>query len=132
MSDSGSLGLTDLRTAKLTAQTDAGSVQVSGKALTATLRTDSGSITAEGLHTSDLTMRTESGGLRATCTRAPARVTATSDSGGVELALPGDRKYAVETRNDSGSKDVLVDQDSTSPYRVKVSTDSGSIRITKA
>jgi hypothetical protein len=130
--DSGTIDLVDLRSPRLTARTDSGTIRVAGQALTTSLQTDSGTITAENLKVSSLTARSDSGSIRATCTEPPDQVTAVTDSGAVQLALPGDRKYAVDTHTDAGAETIDVDRDSTSPLQVKVTTDSGGIRIAKA
>ncbi|MBC6458051.1 DUF4097 family beta strand repeat-containing protein [Actinomadura sp. HBU206391] len=130
--DSGTIDLVDLRSPKLTARSDSGRIRVAGQALTTSLQTDSGAITAERLKVSDLTVRTDSGPIRASCTEPPANVNAVTDSGAVQLTLPGDREYAVSARTDSGAETIDVNRDSTSPLQVKVITDSGPIKIVKA
>ncbi|GAA2110878.1 hypothetical protein GCM10009780_66260 [Actinomadura alba] len=130
--DSGTINLVDLRSPKVVATSDSGTIQVAGKAETSTLRTNSGTITAENLTVSSLTASTDSGRIRATCTAPPSNVMATSDSGAVELVLPGDRAYAVVTNTDAGPETIDVNRDPASQFRVRVSTDSGAIKILEA
>ena len=133
-SDSGSIELADLRTDRLIAQSDSGRLLVGGRADVASLHTDSGSIIADALRVSySLTAHSDSGRIRATCTQVPpSRVTARTDSGDIDLTLPGGRAYAVNSNTDSGAEKIGVAQDASSPLRVDVSSDSGSITVAKS
>ena len=59
---------------------------------------------------------------------APAQLTTDADTGDVDVRLPGDQAYAVETRS-GGVPQVTVQQDSRSPHRIKATSGSGAVTV---
>ncbi|GAA3947931.1 hypothetical protein GCM10023085_32670 [Actinomadura viridis] len=129
--DSGPLTARRLHTKALSASSDAGQIRIDGQAGTARLSTDSGGVEAEGLRAGQVVARSSAGAVRLGLAGPPDGVDVSTDSGSVRLHLPGDQGYALTVTTDSGSRNISpeIRQDSTSRYRVKLKTDSGSVTV---
>jgi Putative adhesin len=111
----------------------ANSGDVTGGDLTGAVQVtvDSGSITLNGLTGTGVAAQANSGDITLAFTRAPGSVTAGVDSGSVRIALPGDQRYAVDARVDSGTRTVDVTQDPAAPHHVRATAGSGDVTVTK-
>lgn len=133
--DTGVITVAGVRTRSLTVSSDSGRIEVDGQADTADLHSDSGEIAAAGLRTSRLTAGSGSGLVRLTLTAVPVGVDVRSASGAVQVRLPEHpRGYAFTLTSDAGARKIspALRQDSASPHRVRIGTDSGSIDVAPA
>jgi DUF4097 and DUF4098 domain-containing protein YvlB len=90
----------------------------------------SGDVTGQGLAAADVTVTGGTGDIALSFTRVPTRIQVTCVSGDVTLRLPpGDAAYQVITRDSSGSVNVGVPTDTSSPNVISVSDGSGDISI---
>ncbi|EAE8361701.1 DUF4097 domain-containing protein [Listeria monocytogenes] len=90
---------------------------------------DSGSIELAGA-TNNVTAKTSSGDIDVAFTKQVKNIEINSDSGEVELELPGDFKAIYEASSNSGSVKAPT-SDSNTDNRVTVKTSSGDIKIEK-
>jgi hypothetical protein len=134
-SDSGSIKAAGIRTKTLVATSESGRIVMDGQADSATLRADSGAIDADALNSKAVIVHAESGRIRLGLTTVPDSVDASLDSGKVELTLPAVAEgYAMSLSSDSGEQHIApgLRDNSASPHRVQVRTESGAIRIEAA
>jgi putative adhesin len=121
--DSGDADVTGLDGDRFTVESDSGDITARQVTGTLSLATDSGDVVAEDV-AGPLALDTDSGDAVARRVRAD-RVTASTDSGDVQLALdtaPND----VEAESDSGDVVVAVPR---GRYNVAAETDSGEVSI---
>ncbi|EIO1334252.1 DUF4097 domain-containing protein, partial [Listeria innocua] len=90
---------------------------------------DSGAIELAGV-TNNVTAKTSSGDIDVAFNKQVENIEVNTDSGEVELKLPGDFKAIYETKSNSGSIKAPT-SDSNTANRVTVKTSSGDITIEK-
>ncbi|WP_433328135.1 DUF4097 family beta strand repeat-containing protein [Spirillospora sp. CA-294931] len=129
--DTGSIVATDVRTRSLDASAQAGRISVSGQADTASLETDTGFIVVAGLRAKKLTTRTAAGAVKLRLPVPPDSLDTRTDTGSVFVELPRGTRFALDMSTDVGSTkaDPALHQDSRSPKKIKVHTETGSIHI---
>lgn len=122
---SGTVALFDVG-GDVTAEANSGDVRLARIAGTSTVHSDSGSVTATGLG-GKTEVRADSGDVRLTMAET-AGVSVRADSGDVAVTVPR-AKYHVEGSTDSGSRTVSVPRDSSSPYVLDLTADSGDVTV---
>lgn len=136
-SDSGAIALTGYRGTSATLSADSGSIRVDGTTGTnpvLQLSADSGDIRADRVQGGRFTARADSGSIRAAFTAPPSLVDVVVGSGSTYLRLPASAPYDVQTRVDSGSRNIdpAIQNHSDAANKVTARADSGSIRIDPA
>lgn len=126
--DSGDIELTDSITDLAVLTTSSGDIDANTNGIVQA-ESNSGSIELEGV-TNDLTAKTSSGDVDAAFIKQVKNISINTDSGEVELEIPGDFKAIYETSSNSGSVKVPT-SDSNTANRVTVKTSSGDIKIKK-
>jgi Putative adhesin len=115
----------------VSAGSDSGSITIEGAGGRLTAGTDSGSIRATGVRSTVATASSDSGSIRLEFAVAPRNVRATNDSGSVRLAVPGG-PYNVDVHTDSGGRHIAVPTAPTSPAKLYLRSDSGSVTVAPA
>lgn len=105
---------------------DSGRVELADIGQDVTVNASSGSIKGERLG-GNVDVRADSGRIELTLVKA-ADITAQSDSGSIEVTVPAG-EYDVTGTTDSGSRDIEVAQSGSSPHKLELNTDSGSVRV---
>jgi hypothetical protein len=114
----------------VTASTATGDLTVSGPGSPVRLTTNVGDVIGEDLAGGDVTGRSNTGNVRFDFTRAPDRLTATTQVGDVRISVPDDAtKYQVATDIDVGDRYINVPTDSGSGHVARLSTNTGDIRM---
>ncbi|EAE8702952.1 TPA: DUF4097 family beta strand repeat-containing protein [Listeria monocytogenes] len=145
---SGDVNVTGVKAKKLKIAIDSGDIELTSGTVTdlAVLTTSSGDIDAStkgkvqaesnsgaielaGI-TNDVTAKTSSGDIDVAFIKQVKNIEINTDSGEVELELPGDFKAIYEANSNSGSIKVPT-SDSNTDNRVTVKTSSGDIKIEK-
>ncbi|HBJ9443961.1 TPA: DUF4097 domain-containing protein [Listeria monocytogenes] len=145
---SGDVNVTGVKAKKLKIAIDSGDIELTSGTVTdlAVLTTSSGDIDAStkgkvqaesnsgaielaGI-TNDVTAKTSSGDIDVAFIKQVKNIEINTDSGEVELELPGDFKAIYEASSNSGSIKVPT-SDSNTDNRVTVKTSSGDIKIEK-
>ncbi|EAK8405781.1 DUF4097 domain-containing protein [Listeria monocytogenes] len=145
---SGDVNVTGIKAKKLKIAIDSGDIELTSGTVTdlAVLTTSSGDIDAStkgkvqaesnsgfielaGI-TNDVTAKTSSGDIDVAFIKQVKNIAINTDSGEVELELPGDFKAIYEASSNSGSIKVPT-SDSNTDNRVTVKTSSGDIKIEK-
>ncbi|ECX6967145.1 DUF4097 domain-containing protein [Listeria monocytogenes] len=145
---SGDVNVTGVKAKKLKIAIDSGDIELTSGTVTdlAVLTTSSGDIDAStkgkvqaesnsgaielaGI-TNDVTAKTSSGDIDVAFIKQVKNIAINTDSGEVELELPGDFKAIYEASSNSGSVKVPT-SDSNTDNRVTVKTSSGDIKIEK-
>ncbi|EHC6300856.1 DUF4097 domain-containing protein [Listeria monocytogenes] len=145
---SGDVNVTGVKAKKLKIAIDSGDIELTSGTVTdlAVLTTSSGDIDAStkgkvqaesnsgaielaGI-TNDVTAKTSSGDIDVAFIKQVKNIAINTDSGEVELELPGDFKAIYEASSNSGSIKVPT-SDSNTDNRVTVKTSSGDIKIEK-
>jgi len=116
-------------TAALSVYTDNGAITLDSPSGTVTAMSDNGRIEIDNSTATQLKIETDNGDVSVTNRVAPTSLTATTDNGSIELEIPGDQKYVLDTQTDNGTVDVKVGVDSDSPHRITATTDNGDISV---
>ena len=111
-------------------QTNAGGIEVDGMSAQVTASTDSGGVEGHDLTSRQVNARADSGGVELDFTQAPDDVSAETDAGGVTVTVPGGTSYAVQASSDAGGKSVDVQEDPSSPHKIKAKSGAGGVEIT--
>jgi hypothetical protein len=115
------------------ATTDAGDMKVSDAKGRLNLHTDSGRITGTGLSSTKVDAVTDAGDIRLELSVVPDAVTAKSDAGDVEVAVPragsGADGYRVQATTNAGDKDITVDSSPAGKHSIVVSSDAGNLKV---
>jgi hypothetical protein len=142
--DSGSLDIAGVSSVDV--QSDSGHVKVENVSGAVNLRHDSGSIDLRDVGA--VTLHSDSGSIEGRNVRGPVDVTSSSghidfalaqpndvkvrsDSGSVELTVPGG-PYRVQGNSDSGHRSFEVPTDGSAAHTIDVTTDSGSVTVRAA
>lgn len=126
--DSGQVEVRDVPgTVKVKA--DSGRVELANIGQDVTVSASSGSIKGERLG-GNVEAHADSGRIDLELIKA-ADITAQSDSGSIEVTVPAG-EYDVSGTSDSGSRDIEVTQSGSSPHRLELNTDSGSVKVNAA
>jgi DUF4097 and DUF4098 domain-containing protein YvlB len=124
--DSGRVTATDV-TGSATVSADSGDVELAGVGGSVKVTVGSGRIGASGLSGGPVTLATESGDVTVAL-RAPANLTARTDSGEIEVAAP-DGCCRVQTDAGSGEEKVRISTNATSTFLLDLRTGSGDITV---
>ena len=111
-------------------QTNAGGIEVDGMSAQVTASTDSGGVEGHDLTSRQVNAKADSGGVELDFTQAPDDVSAETDAGGVTVTVPGGTSYAVQASSDAGGKSVDVQEDQSSPHKIKAKSGAGGVEIT--
>jgi hypothetical protein len=93
------------------------------------VRTSSGTITAENLRSEVVSATARSGDVELELLTAPRSLDARTESGQIDLAVPGDVGYRVDARTRSGEERVLVPVDPAAQWVVNAETRSGDVNV---
>ncbi|TQM14067.1 DUF4097 family beta strand repeat-containing protein [Pseudonocardia kunmingensis] len=93
------------------------------------LGTSTGEITAEGLRSEVVRAVSDTGDVRLELLAAPRSLDARSETGEIDLAVPGDVGYRVDARTRSGDERVLVPVDPASPRIIRAEGSSGDVSL---
>lgn len=114
---------------RIGATTFSGTIDADGDFSSVVLQTATGTVETELSATTVFAYATTGGRIDLRLQRAPTQLTSESDSGDIDVRLPADQAYTVETRSGSGVTHVTVQQDSTSTHQVKATSGTGNITI---
>jgi hypothetical protein len=130
-SDSGSVHANGI-TGGVTAHSDSGSITLDGVGGGLTVRTDSAAIRATGVRSATTDASSDSGSIHMAYAAVPHDVRATTDSGSIRLTMP-DAPYDMQVKTDSGSKNTdQMHNDTASPSKIYLRSDSGSVTVIPA
>jgi DUF4097 and DUF4098 domain-containing protein YvlB len=93
------------------------------------VQTTSGDITGAGLRSGQVEVQATSGDIALSFTAGPQRLTATTGSGNVGVAVPGGDAYRVVIAMSGGDTNVTVRQDPGAVRTIDVRTSGGDIEI---
>ncbi|MEU6743508.1 DUF4097 family beta strand repeat-containing protein [Streptosporangium sandarakinum] len=113
------------------AESDSGRVTLKDLSGDVEARSDSGAIDATGLTGKNAVARTDSGAITFAFAGPPETVKTTTDSGRTEVRLPKGA-YDIDTSTDSGRKEISAPNDPSAPRSVRLSSDSGDLKVTAA
>jgi hypothetical protein len=97
-----------------------------------TASTDTGSVTASQLASGQAHLSSETGDVRATFTRTPSTVYATSQTGSVHVTVPRGTPYAVQASAQTGKVTVDVTRDAHSPHTITAEAETGDVTVRAA
>jgi DUF4097 and DUF4098 domain-containing protein YvlB len=106
-----------------------GAVSLTGIGGPVTANTDTGTITGTQLTAEQARLTTHTGGVRATFSRPPSVVHATSQTGSVNIAVPRGTRYAVQAGARTGKVNVSVDRADDSPHAITAKTGTGNVTV---
>ncbi len=112
----------------VTARTESGDIDVDGVMQTVTLETGSGDVDAK-VNAGTVSATSTSGEMKIRLDAAPNQLTASSESGDVEIRLPKAQTYAVDAQTTSGDRDIDVTNQPSADHRIQVGTVSGDIEV---
>ena len=110
-------------------EASSGDIEVADVSGELTLSTSSGTVSGDGVSSVVVRASTSSGGVRLDLLAPPREVVAETSSGEVEVAVPGDRAYRVETDTGSGEQVVDVRADDSAPGSIRATTGSGDVTV---
>jgi DUF4097 and DUF4098 domain-containing protein YvlB len=116
----------------VTAQTDAGDVDLASVSGPINITGRAGSILGQNVSSASASLHVTAGTIDVTFSGAPATLTATATAGSVTLLVPGSVPYAVDASTSVGSTDVGVISSAASPHAITASTTTGSVTIEPA
>jgi hypothetical protein len=116
-------------TGPLTVDRMAGDIAVFDMAGPIDLHTSTGEITAEDLRTEVVSVESDTGDIRLELLAAPRSLDVRSISGEIDLAVPGDTGYRVDTRTQEGDERVMVATDPTSPRIIRADGITSDVTI---
>lgn len=93
------------------------------------LRSVTGEITAEGLRTDVVSAASETGEIRLELLTPPRVLDARSNTGKIDLAVPGDVDYRVDVHAPMGEERLLVPVDPRSPRLLRVDNTLGDVNL---
>jgi hypothetical protein len=127
--DNGSVTASDLR-GTVTLTSDNGRVEATRLSGDATLSSDNGRVVATDLESPGVAADSDNGRVELTFAAPPRAVTAQSDNGSVDVAVPDDSTvYRVDVGSDNGSATALVDQSRNSTRTITAQSDNGSVSV---
>ncbi|WP_286257055.1 DUF4097 family beta strand repeat-containing protein [Streptomyces graminofaciens] len=106
-----------------------GSVRVSDSSGPLELHTGDGSVRAIGIGSRSVRADTQDGSVKLELDVVPDLVEAGSHDGSIDIGLPRDASYKVDTRADDGSVRVSVPRDEDSSHVVTAHTRDGSVEL---
>lgn len=107
-----------------------GSVQAASLGGTATLRSENGNVTATGMRNGSIDASSSNGEVRVELAVLAQAVTAHSDNGSVEVALPGgETAYRVDADTTSGETRSLVRTDPASTRHIVATSANGNVTV---
>jgi hypothetical protein len=115
------------RTVAVTVTILAGGIRLSGLSGPVTASTGTGGIMASGLTSSTVTLHVDTGGISAGFTAPPDRLVATTQTGAVNIGVPGDVSYRVTAQ--AISSVVNVTGSSTSRRTIIATATTGSVTV---
>jgi hypothetical protein len=114
---------------QVTAHTNAGDIDLGSVSGPIDVTGRAGSILGQNVSSVHATLRLSAGRIDVTFSAVPTAITATTDVGSVNLRLPGNVPYAINTSVSVGSTAVSVTRNPASPHSITASTRTGSITI---
>ncbi|MFC0599908.1 DUF4097 family beta strand repeat-containing protein [Streptomyces palmae] len=126
--DTGDVSLTGV-SGSATARTDTGDVSLTAMGGPVTAGSNTGDVSGIRLKAARARLSTQTGGVRATFSNAPSAVHATSQTGGVRIAVPPGAPYAVRAEAQTGKVDVRIEQDDNSPHTITAKTQTGDVTV---
>lgn len=129
-SDGGSL-TTDGLDASQQLSTNGGDITVNSAKGALTLRTDGGNIRGTTLSSTQTTADTAGGEITLSYSGAPDKVTANTDGGNIDVAVPkpSEGGYRVDASTSGGNRTVDVPSDSGASRSVTVHAEGGNVRV---
>ncbi|TQF04992.1 DUF4097 domain-containing protein [Kitasatospora acidiphila] len=115
---------------KLTAST--GDVDLSGLTADVQADTETGKIRATGLTGGKAELRAQTGDVCASFAGAPRAVNASTETGSVQITVPGGTGYTVAAAAQTGSVKVAVPQDPSTGRTINAHAETGSVAVTGA
>jgi Putative adhesin len=128
-SGSGDVEASNLGGAALTLQSGSGDVSVKRAAGPLDLSAGSGDITGTGLSGPKVKANDGSGDVSLSFTRPPNEVTVSAGSGDIRVELPTNVSYKVDVSTPSGTPDIGVPTDSSSPHVIRLVAYSGDVYV---
>lgn len=128
-SDNGDVSVRRVRGA-VRVETDNGDVELDGIDGAVSVESDNGRVEGTGLESARVDVETSNGAVSLAVLTRPAHIAIETDNGNVELRLPDEGAYAVETSTDNGRVEVGVRTDPAADARIMVATDNGDIAVT--
>jgi Toastrack DUF4097 len=118
------------RDGAVTVNADNGRVELADVAGPVVVDSDNGRVAATGLSSPSVDVDTDNGRIDLVFVATPDAVTAASDNGGIDIAVPaGSEPFAVTTSSDGGSRTVEVPTDPAAPRTITARTGGGNVRI---
>jgi hypothetical protein len=112
----------------VSATTASGDVELDGGLGEVTVQTGSGDVDAN-VAADRLTSRTGSGNTDLRLGNAPTLVTATSESGDIDIRVPDGASYAIDPQPGSGDQDIDLVSQTGASHAIQVGSGSGDISV---
>ncbi|WP_176993191.1 DUF4097 family beta strand repeat-containing protein [Nonomuraea jiangxiensis] len=113
---------------RVKAVSDSGDVTLRDLSGEVNAASDSGTIDGTGLAGGHVVTKTDSGNITLAFSAQPDKVETTTDSGDAEVRVP-EGPYNIAAKTDSGDKEIELPHDASAPHSIRLSTDSGTIRV---
>jgi DUF4097 and DUF4098 domain-containing protein YvlB len=111
--------------------TSSGDVELAGTYGRILANTETGTIRSADMSSTDVSATSESGLIELVFAGSPSKVEVASDSGNVEIELPrGGTSYAIDAASQSGKTTIDARRDTSSPYSIKATSESGDVTVT--
>ncbi|MEV4556592.1 DUF4097 family beta strand repeat-containing protein [Kitasatospora sp. NPDC049285] len=114
---------------KLRLTEDTGGIKLVDMAGEIDARADTGGIQATGLRAQQVKLTVQTGGIQARFAVAPASAELRTDTGGVDLAVPGGADYQVDAHAESGGSDSSVPSQAGATHKLVARAGSGGVRV---
>jgi len=106
-----------------------GAVTVSNSSGPLTLHSENGEIDVNRARSGRVAATSENGSINATFATAPTSVTATTQNGAIDIAVPTDSPYAVHAIGGTGSSKIDIPRSATANRKISASTQNGDIYV---
>jgi hypothetical protein len=113
----------------VTAYTNVGAVNLASVSGPVEITSHTGTIAGQDVSSVRATLRVSVGKIEVTFSAAPASIAASGSVGSVTLRVPGNVAYAVDAHASTGSTQVTVSRNPSSPHVITASTSTGSVTI---
>ena len=110
-------------------QTDTGAVTMSELSGQINAKTDTGAVIGDKLSAARSKLETDTGEIQLNYSSPPTLLEATTDTGQISVEVPSGVDYDVQTKVDTGSKDVSVATRTGAEHRIVATADTGKISI---
>lgn len=109
-----------------------GGVSVDNPAGSLRIRLNDGGVTLTGVRSAKVTVSLSDGGIDARFAAAPSEVTVATDNGGIDLDLPDDASYYIETKAENGGVITDLPSDRYTSRSITATTGNGGIAIRRS